>query len=56
MCGDIFRATAQCDVDSGSSAMVAWVLLALSVAVHARGLCACDGETSDDDDCNPMYT
>ena len=55
VCGDVFRA--QCDVEP-SSCTFAWVLLMLSVAIHAWQCCAhgCDDESESDDETNPMYT
>ena len=55
VCGDVFRA--QCDVDP-SSCTFAWVLLMLSVAIHAWRCCALesDDDIDSDDETNPMYT
>ena len=56
VCADVFRATAQCTDGDGAGVLV-WVLLIISVAMHARGACGWDeGESSDEDECNPMYT
>ena len=56
VCADVFRATAQC-TDGGGTSVLVWVLLAVSIAVHARGACEWDeGDSSDEDTCSPMYT
>ena len=48
---------AQCDVEP-SSCTVAWILLMLSVAMHAWRCCAldCDNGSESDDETNTMYT
>ena len=53
--GDVFRA--QCDVEPGGCTF-AWILLVLSVAIHAWRCCAfeCDDDSESDDETNPMYT
>jgi hypothetical protein len=55
VCGDVF--CAQCDVEP-SSCTVAWILLMLSVAMHAWRCCAldCDNGSESDDETNTMYT
>ena len=56
VCGDVFRA--QCDIDPGSC-MAAWLLLVLSVMVHAARCCAWggdDGGTDSDGEPCTMYT
>jgi hypothetical protein len=57
VCADVFRATAQCTDGGGGGGVLVWVLLAVSIAVHARGLCHCEeGDSSDEDTCSSMYT
>eukprot|EP01043_Picozoa_sp_COSAG02_P054964 COSAG02_NODE_6306_length_3665_cov_51.234997_1_plen_84_part_00 len=55
VCGDVFRA--QCDVEPSSCAF-AWILLMLTVAIHAWRCCALDGDdgSESDDETNTMYT
>ena len=55
VCGDVFRA--QCDVEP-SGCTYAWILLMLSVAMHAWRCCAleCDDDSESDNETNPMYT
>ena len=55
VCGDVFRA--QCDVEP-SGCTYAWILLMLSVAMHAWRCCAleCDDDSESDDETNTMYT
>ena len=55
VCGDVFRA--QCDVEPSGCAY-AWILLMLSVAMHAWRCCAleCDDDSESDDETNTMYT
>ena len=54
MCGDVF--TASCDVEP-AGCTVTWLLLLLSVIVHAMHWCATD-ECDSDDDTGPetMYS
>ena len=55
VCGDVFRA--QCDVEP-SGCTYAWILLALSVAIHAWRCCAldCDDDSESDGTNTTMYT
>ena len=48
VCGEVFRA--QCDVEPSGCAF-AWILLMLSVAIHAWRCCVhdCDSNESDDE-------
>ena len=53
VCGDVF--TASCDVEPAGCAF-AWLLLLLSVMVHAMRHCATDEcDSSDDDEPSTMY-
>ena len=54
VCGNVF--TASCDVEPTGCAF-AWLLLLLSVMVHAMQCCATDEcDSSDDDEPSTMYS
>ena len=53
VCGDVF--TASCDVEPVGCAF-AWLLLLLSVMVHAMHWRATDKDESDDEEPNTMYS
>ena len=54
VCGDVFRA--QCDVEPSGCTYV-WLLLMLSVAMHAWRCCVleCDDDSESDNETNPVY-
>ena len=53
VCGDVFEAS--CTVEP-SGCVFAWMLLLLSIMVHALHYCVEDECESDDDEVNPMYS
>jgi len=54
VCGDVFEAS--CSVEPEGCAM-AWLLLLISMTIHAMHYCVEDEcESGDDDAVNPMYS